>query len=129
MPVRIDWDNPTQTILYVRYAGRWTWEEFYDAAKECQVLSATVNHPVYIIADMIGGFLPKGAPFSHSERVMANNNRNLGFVVVVSGNRFIQGLMNVSARMIPRWREQYRVANTVEEARAIIERERQAAYS
>ncbi len=125
MPIRIDWDNPEQNILHVRYEGRWTWSEFYDAAKECAVLAATVPHQVYIIAEMVGGFMPQGAPFVHSEKVMKHaTGAHMGFVVVVTDNRFIQGLMNVSSRMMPKWREKYRAATSIAEARVIIKHDR-----
>ena len=125
MPVRIEWDNPQQTILHVCYEGQWTWKEFYDAAKDCAALASTVPHRVYIIAEMSGGFLPPGAPFVHSEKVMKQGNGNMGFVVVVSSNRFINGLMSVSSRIVPKWGEKYCTATTIEQARALIEQDQQ----
>jgi hypothetical protein len=126
MPIRIDWDNAEQTILYVRYEAPWTWGDFYDAAKECAVLASTVSHQVFVIAEMVGGFMPQGAPFVHGEKVMKHaTNAHMGFVVVVADNRFIQSLVSVSSRIIPGWREKYRTANTIAEARALIEQEQQ----
>ncbi|MEO8606269.1 MAG: hypothetical protein ABI690_00180 [Chloroflexota bacterium] len=124
MPVHIQWDNPEKSIIMARYEGRWTWEEFYQAAKDCEALAATVPHQINIIADMVDGFLPQGAPFGHAQKVASHNGPQMGFIVVVSGSRFIQGLMNVSARVVPVWREKYRAANSVEEARRMIEEER-----
>jgi hypothetical protein len=121
MSVRIEWDNPEQTVLLAHYEGHWTWEEFYQAAKECQVLSATVPHKVYIIANMVNGVMPQGEPFGYNKEETGHLSAKIGFVVMVSGSRFIQLLMNISARMIPKWRGKYHAAATIEEARAFIE--------
>jgi hypothetical protein len=127
MPVHVEWDNPERTIIYVRYEGRWTWEEFYQAVQDTQELSATVDYRTDIIAHMIDGFIPHGAPFVHSQNAVKQKNNMLGRIVVVSDSRFVQGLMSVSARINPNWKEKYSAATTVEEARSVIQKERQTA--
>jgi hypothetical protein len=127
MPVHVQWDNPEQTVIYVRYEGRWTWEEFYQAVKETQELGASVGHRIDIIAHMMDGFVPHGAPFVHSQNALKQKNATLGRVVVVSDNRFVQGLMSVSARVNPRWKDKYSTATSVEEARLLIQKDRQGA--
>jgi hypothetical protein len=80
-----------------------------------------------MIAHMTDNHLPKGASFAHSESAIKHKGPNMGVIVLVSSNRFITVLFGISARVSARWRESYRVANTLEDARAIIARERAAA--
>jgi hypothetical protein len=126
MPVHVRWDDPEHTIIYVRYEGRWTWEEFYQAVHDTQELSATVDHRIDVIAHMLDGFIPHGAPFAHSQNALKQKDARLGRVVVVSDNRFVQGIMQVSARVNPRWKEKYSTATSVEEARSLIQKDRMA---
>jgi hypothetical protein len=126
MPVHVDWDNDEKTIIYALYEGQWTWEEFYGAIRQCQEMNATVPHPVHIIAHLRGNFLPRGAWVSHSENAIKRSNSSMGFIVIVTESQFLQSLMRVSSTVSPKWRETYRVARTVEEARTLIAQETSA---
>ncbi len=124
MPFSIQWDNPEKTIIYVRYE-RWTWDDFYNAVKASSDLSLTVEHPVDIIAHLADSVIPQGSAFSHSGAALKQDNQRLGLIVVVTSNRFILSLMQVSSRVIPGWQNKYRISSTVEKARELITNEHQ----
>ncbi len=76
MPVSIRWDNADQTIIYARYE-HWSWDDFYEAIKEVVDLSATVTHPIDVIAHLVDNTVPKGSVFSHSSAALKQNDDKL----------------------------------------------------
>ncbi|MBA3872268.1 MAG: hypothetical protein H0X30_24255 [Anaerolineae bacterium] len=124
MPFSIQWDNVDKTIIYIRYE-HWTWDDFYNAVKASTDLSLTVEHPVDIIAHLADSVIPQGSAFSHSGAALKQDNKKLGLIVVVTSNRFILSLMQVSSRIVPGWQNKYRMSSTLEKARELIANERQ----
>ena len=123
MPVSIEWDNADKTIIYARYE-HWSWDDFYNAVKITTDLSLTVNHNVDIIAHLADSIIPQGSAFSHSGAALKQDNDKLGLIVVVTSNRFILSLMQVSSRIVPGWQKKYRMSDTLENARELIAQER-----
>ncbi|MBA3871827.1 MAG: hypothetical protein H0X30_21990 [Anaerolineae bacterium] len=128
MPFSVEWDNSDKTIIYVRYE-RWSWDDFYNAVKVSTDLSLTVNHQVDIIAHLVDSIIPQGSAFSHSGAVLKQDNQKLGLIVVVTSNGFILSLMQVSSRIVPGWKNKYRMSATLEKARELIANERQKSIS
>lgn len=122
MPFVLQWDNAEKTIIYIRYE-RWTWADFYGAAKESAELALNVDHRVDIIAHLVDGFIPQGNAFSHSGSVLKQENDKLGIIVIVTSNRFAVSLMQVSSRIVPGWQKKYRVSSTLADARDLIAQE------
>jgi hypothetical protein len=124
MPVTVTWDNPEKTIIYARYE-RWSWDDFYTALAECTELSHTVDHQVDIICDLVDNLVPKGGTISHAAATLKQDNNSVGLIVLVTGNRFIQALTQMSSRIIPGFQKKYRMVNTLDSARELIAKERQ----
>lgn len=122
MPIFVQWDNPEKTIIYIRYE-RWTWDDYYDALSESTVLSKTVEHPIDIIADLADSLVPKGGTISHAAAALKQDNPRVSLIVLVTPNRFVQSLTQISFRVLPDFKKKYRMVSTVEEARALIARE------
>ncbi len=123
MPVSVQWDNPEKNIIYARYE-RWSWDDFYDALTQCTALVSTVNHRVDIICDLVDSVVPKGGTISHAAATLKQDN-NGGIVVLVTPNRFVQAMTQVSSRVLPDFKKRYRMTSTLESARELIARERQ----
>lgn len=124
MPIFVQWDNPERTIIYIRYE-RWTWDDYYDALRESAILSKTVDHPVDIIADLVDSLVPKGGTISHAAAALKQDNSRVGLIVLVTPNRFVQSLTQMSWRVLPDFKKKYRMTSTVELARELIARERE----
>lgn len=51
MPVTVDWNNESQSILLVTHEAHWTWEEMFQAYQNGLLKVRSVSHPVHIIID------------------------------------------------------------------------------
>ncbi len=119
MPVSVQWDNPEKTIIYARYE-RWSWDDFYQALDECTRLSATVDHQVYIVCDLVDNLIPKGGTITHAAATIKQDNARVNLIVLVSSNRFVQALTQMSARVVPGFQKKYRMVNSLKAARELI---------
>jgi len=124
MPVSVQWDNPEKTIIYARYE-RWTWDDFYTALSQCTELTNTVDHIVYIICDLVDNVVPKGGTFSHAAATLKQDTDRVGLIILVTPNRFIQALTQMSSRIVPGFQKKYRMVTSLENARQLIARESQ----
>lgn len=50
--IDVTWGNANQTILAWHFTGHWTFQNFVDAFRIARSLLNTVDHNVYVIADM-----------------------------------------------------------------------------
>jgi hypothetical protein len=119
MPVSVQWDNPEKTIIYARYE-RWSWDDFYQALDDCTKLSLTVDHQVYIICDLVDNLIPKGGTITHAAAAIKQDNERVNLIVLVSSNRFVQALTQMSARVVPGFQKKYRMVNSLQAARELI---------
>lgn len=119
MPVTVSWDNPEKTIIYARYE-RWNWDDFYSAMSQCGELASTVNHTVYIVCDLVDNLVPKGATVSHAAATLKQESDRVGLIVLVTPNRFVQALTQMTSRVLPGFQKKYRMVPTLENARQII---------
>lgn len=124
MPVTVSWDNPEQTIIYARYE-RWSWDDFYKALDDCTKLGQTVDHQVDIICDLVDNIVPKGGTISHAAATLKQDNDSVGLIVLVTPNRFIQALTQMSQRIVPGFQKKYRMVPTLDAARELIIKDRQ----
>jgi hypothetical protein len=124
MPVSVEWDNPEKTIIYARYE-RWSWNEFYKALENCTELSHTVDHQVYIICDLVDNLVPKGGTITHATAAMKQDNVRVNLILLVTPNRFIQALTQMSQRIVPGFQNKYRMVPTLEAAREMIAKDSQ----
>ena len=53
------------------------------------------------------------------------DNGRLGIIVLITPNRFIQAMMQTVLRILPDFKEKYRMRTTLESARELIANERQ----
>ncbi len=122
MPVFVQWDNPERTIIFIRYE-QWTWDDFYDALRESASMAATANHSVDIIADLADGVVPKGGTLSHAAASLKQSDEHVRLIVLVTSNRFVQSLLDMSSRILPDIKKKYRIVSSVDLARQLIARE------
>ena len=124
MPVSVEWDNSEKTIIYARYE-RWTWDDFYDALRQCTELSNTVDHQVDIICDLVDSLIPKGGTITHAAATLKQDNERVALIILVTPNRFVQALTQMSQRIVPGFQKKYRMTPTLASAREMIAKEQQ----
>lgn len=122
MPVFVQWDNPEKTIIYIRYE-QWTWDDYYDALRESASMAATANHSVDIIAHLSDNTIPKGGTLTHAAASIKQGDEHVRLIVLVTSNRFVQSLVDMSSRVLPDIKKKYRVVSSVDLARQLIARE------
>lgn len=99
MPIHVAWDNAEKTIIKNVFDGPWTVEDFQEAVAQTKHAMMSVEHTVYLIADMrAGGNLPKGFLSA-----MSGLNRslppNVGLAIIVGGNQYTRSVMSVLHRL------------------------------
>jgi hypothetical protein len=126
MSFDIQWHKQDKDIIYIRYSGAWTWEEYYKAAAIAKDWIRQA-HPrrVDIIAHMDGSYLPRGSTETHGESAIRNREPNLGCIVVVTNSYLVSVLMGVSFKVSKSMREIYRTARSIPDAEQLIAGERQ----
>jgi hypothetical protein len=123
MPARVIWDNEEKNIVRYVFEGKWTLDELYAVMKEEDQMMAAVTHRVDVIVD----FQDSGAI---PDRLLANfpkifesssaSHPNVGMTVIIGAAGFAEMLANIFSKVFTRML----TAQTLEEARAIIARER-----
>lgn len=97
MSIALDWDNADHHIIRCDFTGRWTWEQFRDAAHQLSAFVETVPYDVYLI---INGHhcqgMPRGtSPFPHLSSVLRRLPRNLTLITIASDDAFIRKVFSV----------------------------------
>lgn len=95
MTVRVDWDDPDQSILLYTLGCRWTWDEMYEAVDKGIAMTSTVPHKFCIIVDYQSSQgLPPGAinQFGRITRLM---NPQIELVIIAGGGTLLLSLFNL----------------------------------
>jgi hypothetical protein len=124
MSIKLYWADEKHTILRYDLRGRWTWWDFYEAFGRAYRMSATVQHRVDMIVNLAdSGPFPGGA-FNHLQTLSTRLSENMGLSVAVTSNRVAKKLYQSGCGLYPNVPAFLRLANTVEEAQALIEAQR-----
>ena len=124
MPVNILWDDDAQMTVRYDYEGKWTWEDVYAGSNRANEMVASVDHPVSIIHNMTqSGGMPRDA-LTHARRITSSIPENWDISVVVGSGAFTESLLNIFSKVYKKLGDHYRTAPTLDEARAIIARQR-----
>jgi hypothetical protein len=127
MPVYNVWEDDQHTIIRRRFTGDWTWEEVHAAADQARVMFDTVNYQVDTILDfedssmMAAGF-PRQIQLVGESPEMTH--ANAGLVVVAGGSSLHEAFGKAVGTLYRPVREKSRFVKTVEEARALLAKER-----
>lgn len=97
MSIEIGWYDDSHRIVFTQYIGQWSWEEFYDIARQAARMIGEESHRVDILADMRkSGPLPiNGSALTIAGSVMRLYPENWGCIVIIAENRFVSMLINI----------------------------------
>ncbi|MBI5667213.1 MAG: hypothetical protein HZC41_04325 [Chloroflexi bacterium] len=126
MPVHIQWDDDAHTIIRTTGEGKWTWDEYHEAIQRTVQLMKSVNHSVDLIhVRLPSSTMPPGSPMPHYQHSLRLMPPNTGINVFVNASPFARALMGVFMKLYAgRMEGKNYIAASVEEARALIVRER-----
>jgi len=93
------WGDDAQTLLWCKFDGAWTWDDFYRSVTVGQRMVASVRHTVNIVAHTLGtAKLPGSVRFSDLERALVPSPANIGIVIVITRKTLIKRLFAVARK-------------------------------
>ncbi|MCU0515171.1 MAG: hypothetical protein MUE40_21670 [Anaerolineae bacterium] len=116
MPITSEWYNAEKTILYARYDGHWTLEDYYHNYATAARMMREVGHPVVAITDFsTSGPIPPSfmTVGNYSDRTRAPNNIK---VIVCGVNAYLRILRDIFSRMFPGVMRDMILTDTLEQA-------------
>ncbi len=119
MAIVTQWDNDTKTIIRHDFSGKWTWDEFLEAAKRANELMDTVLHRVDVIANMRDGIMPHQYALPKALYVIRTSSANMGVIVMVV-NPILAATSNIFKKISPEFNKVTRAASSLEAARKLI---------
>ncbi len=123
MPIYINWDDDEKTILRHDFEGEWTWGEYFELMRNRNAYMSSVDHRVDVIANMKPGIMPTGFALSSAKTSLQTVPANHGIFVIVV-NAVVDTMLEVFKQFDRETGFFLRAANSVEEAREIIQQER-----
>jgi hypothetical protein len=121
MEIEVAWADDQQRLIYVKYLGTWTWDEYDDSIRRVSDLMRAVEHPVDVIIDTRAHPQPPDSNvLTHFRKAREDQPANFGQVVIVGGASFMRLISNAAIRVFG-WRGGApRFVDTPEQAQAII---------
>ncbi len=124
MAVYVTWYDEKQTLLYFRFTGNWTWEEFHAANDAGAQMANESGGIVDAIFDFSASHLwPANALSGFRSAVRRSQQMPSEGVTVAFGSRYVASFRRLLAVLIPESTEFVFAANDMEEALAIVARE------
>ncbi len=121
MPVSISWYDDTKHVIFQRYEGKWTWEDFSHASQETRTLADSVPHNMLLFIDMSqASQMPQGNVLSYGRtafNTMPNNMRN---IIVALQSHIVEVFAEVVIKMLPHWRNRVHFTKTLEEGQRLV---------
>ncbi len=120
--IRVEFDNPEQTVIRWDFRGRWTWEDWYVSVRQVMALRQSVNdRPVVpaIINFKYSGSLPLGA-LPHA-RATGEFMDARDYAVIVNASGYVRSMIEAFRLLNPSFRERILLADTLAAARTMIE--------
>jgi hypothetical protein len=129
MPIKLYWDNDEKTIARYDFEGRWTWDEYMTVMAELAVMMRSVDHTVDAIGNMKPGIMPtSGSAMSLARAALRKLPANRGIIVVVT-NPLVSAMLSMFKQFDKEIGGLLRGVSKVEDAYALIEREREREHA
>ncbi len=121
MPVQVEWDDDDRRIIRQVYSGYITLDDYTQAVDQVAEMVSQVPHTVHSIMDRRA---ITASPSSALPALLYANRRlpgNLGLRLVIAPSIYTRMIVNIGRRVAPRVIHQVYFAETLEEARLIIQ--------
>lgn len=121
MPFVVVWDNEDHTVIRTETHGYWTWDEYHRALDAALDMMTSVEHTVDIInVRLPGSVTPSGNPLPHLMRASRIYPAHHRMTINVGSNTIGRSLTKVFLRLFPQFSKRLMIADSLEEARALI---------
>lgn len=124
MPITVKWETDEKRVVHVVYVGQWTIQDAYASRAEIRALIKEVDYLVDSIHDMSqSGYLPPSI-LTHTREFMAEKIQQVGLIIIVGKNPFVQAMYNVFHKVYPRIVESknFRMVSSLESAHELIQK-------
>jgi hypothetical protein len=123
--IRVDWDNDEKTVIIVTLDTEWTWNDVQTINEKATILYESVDYVVDIIADVRDSRLVVTGILSYVRNLLTTPwHPHAGYVIVVGATISVRTLFEAAALAINKPLSRIAFAQTLEEARAIIQQRR-----
>jgi hypothetical protein len=129
MPITVYSNEPENTVFFMDYVGRWSWEEHFQAVKKAREFGDSVEHRVDVIVDALRSENPPLGPAlsNITTGLRIQRSPNLGVLVIITQNPFVRGLLTIAPKVYPGMADSLALATSIEEAHALIEKHKKGA--
>ncbi len=121
MTIEVVWDDEAHTVIRHIFSERWTWEEFFAAIDEAQVMIDTAPGPIGVIID--GRAETMQMPpnmLSNGRTVLSRAHPRTKIVVVVIRNPFINVMVMTLSRISGARGRTLLSVDNIDEARRLV---------
>ena len=123
MAHQISWDNPDKTVVLQVYTEAPTKEDFYQLAEKSAAMLSTVSHTVHLIVDERKIKLVLNvADMNFLQKQLPQNQGGLVILVDPTAVRYKTAVHNLTQQLVAGTFSQLYFANSVEEARHILQK-------
>jgi hypothetical protein len=120
MTVRGIWDNEEQTIFRYILDPGWTWDEFFVAKKDANVVMDSVPHKFGVILHLpTDNAIPRDV-LANARKGLLGKHPSAIVIVVVSERAFVRTMIETLRGLSPIINVGLEVTPTLEEARTLI---------
>jgi hypothetical protein len=120
MSITVEWANTEKTALHFVFKDNWTWTEFLAVVEQGRVMTESAPHKVDHIYDVRQSHgLPSGA-MGQFRSLRNRSPNNLRRRVLVGASSLIMMLSQTMLKIYPSLKENFLVAETLEQAMQIV---------
>ncbi len=121
MPISTRWYGDEQRVIYQKFEGSWTWEEFIRELAVMNDLADSVSYNIVLFTDMSQtNLMPKGNALAQGRSVIGRMPPNASHVILVIHSRLIEVFAGIVVDMIPNWRNRVQFVKTIEEGQKLM---------
>ena len=114
------YDNE-QRVIFQKFDGKWTWEEFNRELKVLNTLAGSVSYNLVMLSDMSQtSIMPSGNILAQGRSVVGQIPDNITQIVFVIQSRLIEVFAGLVFDMMPKWRNRVKFVKTVEEGQKLV---------
>jgi hypothetical protein len=121
MPITPVWYDDQRTAILNMYQGQWDWDAYYQNIEQLRVMLAGTSQEVILIIDIRhSASIPQGA-MSHFSRGFNRLGRSqIGQVILVGANRFVESLYHVLQKLYPGRDSKFVIAANMAEVERVV---------
>jgi hypothetical protein len=119
MPITVEWGNAEQSIVVIRYEGRWDGKDVHTALDQVFDMLSTVDHTVDFIVDMSQSKSTPTNLLAAAGRV-ERRAPNTGRTVIVAVNTYLKAIADIARYVAPKTVGRTYFVKTLEEAYEVL---------